>query len=183
MGIEVLVDLETNRGPTTNLFIRIDSWKVNMTINQVRFTTTSWLDKSFGDKFLRTYYDEDLNPAVGLVNSKLIYYKDDSSDGEEIFLDNLYEVPMYVEKNVNEPIYETKEVTKEVPYISFDEDGEEVTLYRTVTSPEKVHVGDKKVTKKVVDYSIVNKLEKFSYKYLVEELSKVFPKDKIKIVE
>lgn len=154
-----------------------------MTTNQVRFTTTSWLDKSYGEKFLRTYFDEDLKPAVGLVNAKLIYYKDDSSDGEELFLDNLYEVPMYVEKNVTEPIFETKEVTKEVPYVSFDENGDEVTLYRTVTAPEKVHVGDKKIKKKVVDYTIVNRLQDFSYKYLVKELSKVFPKDKIKIVD
>jgi hypothetical protein len=94
MGIEVLVDLETNRGPTSNLFIRIDSWKVNMTINQVRYTTTFWLDKSYGQKFLRKYFDDSLNPAVGLVNSKLIYYEDKSSDGEEIFLENLFEAPM-----------------------------------------------------------------------------------------
>jgi len=56
MGIEVLADLETNIGPTKKLFVRIDSFKVNMTINEIKFTTTSWLDKTFGDKFLRKYF-------------------------------------------------------------------------------------------------------------------------------
>lgn len=183
MGIEVLVDLETNRGPTSNLFIRIDSWKVNMTINQVRYTTTFWLDRSYGQKFLRKYFDDSLNPAVGLVNSKLIYYKDKSSDGEEVFLDNLYEAPMYVEEIVTEPIYETKEIVKEVPYVSFDENGDEVTLYRTVTSEEEVYVGGKDTKKKVVDYSIINRLGEFSYNHLAEKLSEVFPKKKIKILK
>ena len=30
MGLRLHVDLETNRGPTNKLYVRIDSWKVNM---------------------------------------------------------------------------------------------------------------------------------------------------------
>jgi len=183
MGIEVLVDLETNRGPTKKLFIRIDSWKVNNTVNEIKFTTTSWLDKSYGDKFLRKYYTDDLNNAVGLVNSKLIHYPDNESDGIDIDLPNLFNIPMYVEEAVKEPIYETKEVTKEVPYVSFDENGDEVTLYRSVTVPKQVKVGENEVVKKVVDYSIVNRLATFSYEKLAERLAEFFPKDKIKIVD
>ena len=86
MGLRLQVDLETNRGPTNKLFVRIDSWKVNMTLGEVKFTTTSWLDKSYGDRFLRKYFTDALQPAVGLVGGKVIYYDVPSSDGEELII-------------------------------------------------------------------------------------------------
>lgn len=183
MGIRLHVDLETNQGPTKELYIRIDSWKVNRTVNEIIFTTTSWLDKSFGDKFLRKLYDEELKPAIGLVSSKLVYYEKPDSEGTEVDLDNLYKVPMYVEKLEKDDILEEQEVSKEVPYVSFDEEGEEVTLYRTVTSKELVKVGETEVYKKVVDYGIIDRLQSFCYEHLVEKLSEVFPKEKIEILK
>tara|TARA_B100001564_G_scaffold359633_1_gene382158 strand:- start:6199 stop:6750 length:552 start_codon:yes stop_codon:yes gene_type:complete len=179
MGLRLHVDLETNRGPTKELYVRIDSWKINMTVNEVKFTTTSWLDKSYGDRFLRKYFTDALQPAVGLVGGKVIYYDVPSSDGEEIVIDNLYIAPMFIEKEVTEDVLEERIVKKEVPYVSFDENGDEVTLYRTVDVPEKVKVGTDTEIQKVVDYTIVDRLREFSYDYLAEELSKVFPKDKI----
>ena len=150
-----------------------------MTINEIKFTTTSWIDKSYGDRFLRRYYTDNLKPAIGLVGGKVIYYDTSSSDGEELVIDNLYIAPMVVEEDITEDIFEEKIVTKEVPYVSFDENGDEVTLYRTVNVPEKVKVGTKTEIQKVVDYTIVDRLREFSYDYLAEELAKVFPKDKI----
>lgn len=179
MGIRLHVDLETNRGPTKELYIRIDSWKVNMTVNEIKFTTTSWLDKSYGDRFLRKYFTDDLKPAVGLVGGKIIYYEDPLSEGQELVIDNLYIAPMVIEKEVTEDVFEERTVKKEVPYVSFDENGDEVTLYRTVDAPEKVKIGTETEIQKVVDYTAVDRLREFSYDYLVEELKKVFPEDKI----
>ena len=182
MGIEVLVDLETNRGPTNSLFIRIDSFKVNMTVNEIKFTTTSWLNKDFGDQFLRKYYTDDLKPAIGLTNGKYIYYPDAKAEGIEIELDNLFVVPMYKEENVTESVFELQKVTKEVPYVSFDSDGNEVTLYRTVESDEKVKVGETVNSKKVVDYNIINNLGYYCYDKLAEILAEVFGEYNIKKV-
>ena len=86
---------------------------------------------------------------------------------------------MVVEKEVTEDVFEERIVKKEVPYVSFDENGDEVTLYRTVDAPEKVKIGTETETQKVVDYTAVDRLREFSYDYLVEELKKVFPEDKI----
>jgi len=179
MGLRLHVDLETNRGPTNELYVRIDSWKLNMTIGEIKFTTTSWLDKSYGDKFLRKYATDSLNPAVGLVGGKVIYYESSSSEGEEIVIDNLYVTPMFVEKELEVDIFEKQTISKEVPYTSFDENGDEVTLYRTVEVTEDIKTGTKTEIKNVVDYTIVDRLREFSYDYLAEELAKVFPKDKI----
>lgn len=182
MGIEVLADLETNRGPTNKLYIRIDSFKVNMTINEVKFTTTSWLDKSYGDQFLRQFYTDDLKPAIGLTNGKYIYYPDQKSEGIDIELENLFVVPMYKEVEVETPVFEIQKTAKEVPYVSFDKNGDEVTLYRTVEVEEKVEVDKKKEVKQLVDYNIVNDLGNYCYKQLAKILAEVFGDDNIKLV-
>ena len=86
---------------------------------------------------------------------------------------------MVNEKEVEEDIYEIKKVTKEVPYTSFDEEGEEITLYKTVEAEEKVKTGTKINKVKIIDYSIINNLEEFCYNHVVKILSEVLPEDKI----
>ena len=86
---------------------------------------------------------------------------------------------MFVDKEIEEDIIEQQTVSKEVPYVSFDENGDEVTLYRTVKVTEDIKTGTKTEIKNVVDYTVVDRLREFSYDYLAEELAKVFPKKKI----
>lgn len=179
MGLKLLGDFETNRGPTDELYIRIDSWKVNVTLCQITFTTTSWLNYEVGNMFLRKTYDEELKPAIGLVSSKVIYYGSDDSDGKEINIDNLYKVLMVEEKEVNVGIFEDQTVEKEIPYTSFDENGEEITLYRTVAVKERVKVGSKKEIQNVINYDILNDLKNFSYSHLIGELKKLLPEVEI----
>jgi len=180
MGIVIKGDLETNAGPTNELYIRIENWKVNLSVAQIRFTTTSWLNKSYGEKFLRRYYDDPLRNSIGIVGTKLIYYPD-NGEHKELDVVNLYDMPMYTNQIIEVPVYETQEVTKEVPYVSFNEDGEEITLYRTVKQQEEVQIDTKEVTKKVIDYSLVNRLEEVSYEYLKEKLTEYFPEGSINI--
>jgi len=179
MGIVINAEIETNQGPTDSLYFRIDSWKINKTVGDITFTTTSWLNQEYGDKFLRNYYDEPLRAAIGLVSSRLIVYKDTDPSGEELNIDNLYKVPMYEELEVEEPIFTTEETSREVPYTSFDENGDEITLYKTVTQKQKVQSGTNKVIKKVMNYSLVNNLEEFCYAHLEKELKKYFPEGSI----
>ena len=86
---------------------------------------------------------------------------------------------MFVEKEIEIDIIEKQTTNKEVPYVSFDENGDEVTLYRTVEVTEDVKTGTETEIKNVVDYTAVDRLREFSYDYLAEELAKVFPKSKI----
>lgn len=180
MGFIINADIETNRGPTSELYIRIENWKVNKAVGEIKFTTTAWVSKEFADRFLREYFDEPLRNSVGIVSSKLIYYSDEERNGIEHDLPNYYTLPMYVEKETEIPIYETKKVNKEIPYVSFDENGDEVTLYRTVTSEEEVQTGSQTVVKKVMDYSIVDRLAEVSYEYLKQQLKEFFPEKLIK---
>jgi len=180
MGIVINADLETNAGPTNELYVRIENWKVNLSVAQIRFTTTAWLNKTYGEKFLRRYYDDPLRNSIGIVGTKVIYYPEDG-EHKELDLVNLYEMPMYTEQVIEEPVYEIQEVSKELPYVSFDENGDEITLYRTVKQQEEVQVGKNEVTKKVIDYTLVNRLEEVSYEYLKEQLINYFPEESINI--
>lgn len=182
MGIVIEADIETNQGPTNKLYFRIDSYKVNKTVGDITFTTTSWLNQDHGANFLRYFYDEALKSAIGLVSSKLIYYKTVKAKGKEININNLYKVPMYKVVQIEEPVFTSQSVSKEAPYVSFDENGDEVTLYKTITHQEQVQSGTKKVTKKLMDYSVINNLEDFCYEYLAKQLEEYFPKKLIKKV-
>jgi hypothetical protein len=182
MGIEVNLDLETNRGPTKELYFRIDSYRINSTVNEIIFTTTSWLSKEYADRTLRTYVEESIQPSIGLVSNKVIDYSSEKS-GKELLIENLYKSQMSKYSEIDEPIYEEREISKELPYVSFDEDGNEITLYRTVTSKEKVQVSSKKITKEVVDHTFLDNLKPNCYNLLKKELSKVFPDKNIKILE
>ena len=180
MGLILNIDLETNQGPTDKLYIRIDTWRINNTVNEIRYSTTAWLDKSYGDRFLRKYYDDQLNNSIGLVTQNVIFYDKPGSDGIDIHIPNLYTTHPYVEEAIEVDVLEEQEVSREVPYVSFDEEGNEITLYRTVTTKEKVKVGTETVTKKVIDYNIpLNNLGEFCYNHLIQELGKNFPIDKI----
>lgn len=180
MGFLVNVDLETTSGPTSEFYIRIENWKINRASNLITFTTTAWLNKEYATNFNRKYADDNKRNAVGLVGSKVVYYEDELSKGEKVNIKNLYTFEMISEQEVEIPVIEKKMVAIEVPYISFDENGDEITLYRTVEEEQEVQVGVKKEVKKVIDLSVVDNLTKNSYEVLKDELLKYFPSDKIK---
>jgi hypothetical protein len=179
MGFKLNVELETTSGPTSEFYIRIENWKINRSSNLVTFTTTAWLNKEQATNFNRKYADDKSKNAVGLVGSKVIYYEDELSKGEKVDIKNLYSFEMIKEQEVEIPVYKTKTVQVEVPYISFDEQGDEITLYRTVEEEKKVKVKTVKETKKVIDISVLDDLTGNSYKVLKEELKKFFPPNKI----
>ena len=179
MGIRLHVDLETNRGPTNELYIRIDHFKINRTVAKIGISTTIWLNKELADRKLKRSANDPIQPSIGLVNPKVVYYPDLESDGVDATFQEFYEIPMVREKEVEEDIFETIKVKKEVPYVSFDENGDEITLYRTVEADEKKKVKTEKITKQIVDYTIINNLEEFCYNHVVKILSEVIPENKI----
>lgn len=179
MGLQLKVDLETNLGPTQEAYIRIDSFRVNRSLAEVKYTTTCWLNKHHADSFLRLYFDEDNKNANGLVSANVLYFDKEDSDGREIHIENFYQTTLTVEKEITVPVYEDKTFTKEEPYISFDEDGNEITIMKTIEEVKPVQIGKRVEKKQVIDYSIISRIEDFCYDHLTKELSKLFTVDKI----
>ena len=183
MGLRLNVDLETSAGPSQEVYARVKSISYNKFTAAVMFQITYWVDQNHAIKATKTFLDEEQRNMVGLIYDRVIYYPTGNTEGVEIFLPQYMDVSAVNEEEVDIPIYETKLAKREVPYVSFDENGEEVTLYRTVTEEKQVQVGVKKEVKKVIDYGVSNRLAEFTYEVLKGELAKWFPKDNIETVK
>ena len=180
MGLTLKVDLDTSAGSTKEAYIRIETCRINKVQAQLEFTTTCWINKKKASKFYRKYLDDALTNAGGLIKKEVVFYKDENDIyGSELTIDNYYKVSTVKEVTVEEPIYELQEVEKQVPYISFDENGDEIEKIKVVKEKEKIQIDSKNVKKKLIDYSLMEKPFEFAYKHLKEELSKHFPASKI----
>ena len=180
MGLQINADLETIHGPTQEAYIKIDSIRLNQVMGEVKFTTSAWLTKEYADRFKRVYFDEPGKNAKGILPSKVVYFENDDSDGEDIEFSNFYIKRLVVEKEVETPIYEEKEKQEELPYITFDSEGNEITKYRTSISKVKEQVGTKKEIKELIDYSISTNIFGFCSGELKKDLSELFGKENIK---
>lgn len=181
MGYILNVDLETSEGPSHEVYVRVESLTYNKVANEISMQLTYWLDQSYALAFNRAYLDEEPKNAVGLVQERLLYFEDENSDGKEILLPHFLKASVSVQREVKVPIFEDREVKKEVPYTSFDEDGDEITLYRTVSSKDRVKVGTKTEVKDVIDTSLLDDMFGFVYSKVKNELVKWFPDNTIEI--
>lgn len=179
MGFKLNVDLETSEGPSHEVYIRIESFSFNKVTSEVMFQLTYWIDQTHAKAFNREFLDQDTKNAVGLIQERILYFPDQTSDGEEILLSHHYIVEAAEEREIEIPVFETKLIQKEVPYTSFDENGEELTLYRTVTSEEQVQTGNEKHIKKVIDPKLIKDIFEFCYRVTKTKLMEYFPEDKI----
>ena len=115
-----------------------------------------------------------------MIKREVVYYSDSEDlDGKEVTLDNYFKVSTVNEVTVEEPVYKKQVVVKEVPYVSFDENGDEVEKIKIVEREEDVQVDTISKKRKLIDYSLMEKPFELAYKHLKDELSKHFPKDKI----
>tara|TARA_B110000285_G_scaffold229215_1_gene293579 strand:- start:173 stop:721 length:549 start_codon:yes stop_codon:yes gene_type:complete len=182
MGFVLNVDLETSEGPSQEVYVRIESLTYNKTTSEIRFQITYWQNRDKAIRFNRTYLQEEKNNAVGLIQEGVIYFKDEKSDGVQITFNQYMKVYTVVEEEVEIPIYENKQITKEVPYVSFDDNGDELILYRTVNLEEQVQTGTSKKVEQVISGGVLDDTFGFCYDKIYEELLRYFPKDKIQIV-
>jgi len=182
MGFKLNVDLETSSGPTHEAYIRIDNYRFNKVTSEVVVTTTCWLDIHKAHSFNRRTIQEPLKNAVGLIGSKVLYYDSEQSEGREVDIPNLFKGHIVEKQEVVTPKYDVKQVTKKVPYVSFDEMGEEITLTRTITETEEVKVGEDVEVKEVINPELLCDLYGFSYKIVKDKLKEIFPEDKIEIL-
>lgn len=179
MGFRINVDLETGSGPTQEAYIRIDNYRFNKVTSDLLITTTTWLDVEKAHDFNRKYLDENLKNAVGLISAEVLYYPTPDSEGEEITIPNVFKAPVVQKEELTFPVYEEQETIVQVPYVSFDANGDEITKYRDEVQKLQVQVDSYKDTKQVVKPELLTNLYEFSYNVLFNELAKLFPKDKI----
>ena len=173
------IDLETSSGPTQEAYIRIDNYRVNKVTSRLTYAISSWIDEESAQRFNREYFDEPRKNAIGLIAQEVVYYEEGDSEGQDVKIDNRYEVDLYKEEKVEIPIYEKVMKEEEVPYVSFDENGDEIEKIRTINVEKQEVVRVEEKIKQVIDNEILSNLAGYCYNHLKNELGKIFPVDNI----
>jgi hypothetical protein len=179
MGYVLGADLETNLGPTDEMYCRIESFTFNKLTAELGFQVTYWLNRDVALKSNRIFVDDEIKNQRGLISNRVISFER-NKNGDEIILEQFLVFRASTLEEINIPIYEKQSKTKEIPYISFDEEGNEITLYRTIQVEDEVQVGTRRETKEVIDYGLLKDIYGFMYKKLGEYLSESFSNDSIK---
>ena len=174
MGFIVNADLETTVGSTTSLYVRIESIVLNRVSGKIRYQITYWANQEYAVSSTKMYADEEEQRYQGLVGERMILYTDSNKEGVDLLLPHMIEEDLAEEKQVEVPVFETIETTKEVPYVSFDSEGNEITLYRTITSSENVKVGTTIEIRKVINPALACDIYKLGYNSLKNVLEKFF---------
>lgn len=167
------MDLDTDLGSSKEVYFRIENINLNRTIGKVGVAITYWINQEYSENFKHSL---DRIPK-GQISNLVVLYSDDRSLGEEIELPTFFEFNLTKPLTIKIPIYETKEIPEEVPYVSFDQLGRKITKYRTVIRKEKIQVGEKNDITQVLDPDIESSLVSWCYGQVKAKLAEYLPAD------
>ena len=179
MGFIINADLETSQGPTQELYVRVEGFSFNKVTADLGFQVTYWIDREHAIRHNRVYLEEEVKPMAGLVRNNVVYFEDPTSEGKELFFSQYLKTKIAEKREVETPVYGMQEVKESVPYVSFDENGDELIKYREITKEKKVQTGTEKMERSVIDLKAFDNIYEYCYKKLYEHLSTIIPKHTI----
>ena len=170
MGFKIKLDVDTFEGPAQSLYCRIDQMVISKPANRITVSLGYFLSK---DKSSRS---DQLPFGV-------LHYNDTQDNPEELDLPSSFRIDLGETVVIKEPIYEKQKVKEKVPYVSFDENGDEITKYREVEVEKNIKVGEEDNEVSIPVYDAIQKdIFGYCYKRIKEQLVKTF-EDKIEIIE
>ena len=173
MGLAIKADLDTDLGSSKKVYVRIENINLNRTFGRVKIGVTYWVDQKYSEVFK---HSEDRHPQ-GQISDLVVFYENEDSVGQEINLPTFFEFDLARPIRTVFPIYETKEISEEVPYVKFDELGRRVVDFRTVSKIIKQKVGEKEDITQVLDFDIEKTLISWCYGQVKAQLAKIIPGD------
>ena len=179
MGLRINVDLETSGGPTQDLYVRLDTLNLNKVASKIKYVVSYWIDKDHALRFNRTYLEQPRPGANGILAREVVYYENEESDGTELTLPLAFEAYPVSKQVISLPVFEMKPTVVEVPYVSFDESGDEVTKYRKIEEEKRVEVGTKEEERHIIDNTKLFNIQETCYEDLRIKLTEFFPEDSI----
>ena len=179
MGLRINVDLETSGGPTQDLYVRLDTLNLNKVASKIKYVVSYWIDKDHALRFNRTYLEQPRPGANGILAREVVYYENEESDGTELTLPLAFEAYPVSKQVISLPVFEMKPTVVEVPYISFDENGDEVTKYRKIEEEKRVELGTKEEERHIIDNTKLFNIQETCYEDLRIKLTEFFPEDSI----
>ena len=161
MGLLIKGDWETEKGQFQQIYLCIENFSYRKAKNQINVNISYW-----------PAHDCTKDGTNSIINRAILY--EGKKEIDISFPANVV-IDLHEEVSAMEPIYEVREVTEEVPYISFDENGDEVTKYREILTEQKIQINEEKVTKKVKNIDIIKEdIFKTIYNKIEIELYKIY---------
>ena len=173
MGLIIKNEIDTHIGAITNLYAVITQYRVHRRSGQIRANVEYFTSKETYQSTLRKYVDE-INPNNPIDGSQLLvedvvcYDKKDKPT--EVKLPVHLDYNFSIEKEVEIPIFEIQKTEEEVPYVSFDKDGNEIKKTRNTIRHNQVQVRVDKKIESVIDWGLVENPLKYIYTRLKEDL-------------
>ena len=178
MGLLIKGDFETNFGKISELYLRVESLYFNRPSGKINFSITHWLDKKSADDFAKVYTDDDIKQNQNNIDEKILIFKKGKPATEFLFKHS-YDVFLASEKEIEVPIYGMTVEKIEIPYVSFDENGEEIQKVRIEEQEKKTQIGTEKVTKQVIDLYLLENVLQFCYNTIKQDLVSTFGEENI----
>ena len=179
MGLRINVDLETSGGPTQELYVRLDTLNLNKVASKIKYVVSYWIDKDHALRFNRTYLEQVRPGANGIIAREIVYYENDDSEGTELTLPLAFETFPISKQTITLPVFDMKPTIVEVPYVSFDENGEEITKYRKIEEDKRVEVGTREEERHIINNEMLFNIQETCYNDLRIKLTEFFPEDSI----
>lgn len=177
MGFTIQADLETSRGKSKEVYLRIQSLNFNRSTMEVRTHITYWENKIYAGKADWKVVTDPKPKLVGLLQEKFILYHNKTE--KEVVLPHNLTLPITETKIVEMPVYETVVEEVEIPYVSFNKLGEEIT--KTKIHKKETQVEIRKEEKQITsyNYSALSNIFEFCYLEIEKIITELIPEAKI----
>ena len=170
MGLLFNLDTDTVKGPSQSLYCRIDQITIQKDANRIIVS-------------LIYFKDVEQTSRIDCISYEVIVYESGDLVGKEIRLPSVLKLDLSEKVTIKEPIYKQELVKEKVPYVSFDDLGEEITKYQEVEVKRNIKIGEEEKEATVSTYTAIQKdIFGFCYNKIKEKLLKSFPYLEIKEV-
>lgn len=177
MGLNIKGDFDTSYGSATNIYATIGSFHFKKYTGIVFFNYTYWINKNYADKYYIKYEGQDTIPEpTGKLSERIVYYPEYNDNTIDYILPHGLEFFLGEEQEVEIPKVEKVEKKEQVPFITFDKEGNEIIKYREeITVTEKITEDSTFEIRNVLNLSKLNGIYSFGYDRLKEHLIGIFP--------
>lgn len=167
MGLSLKLDIDTFEGPSQSVYCRIDQLVIQKTTNRIIISMCYFTNPD------KTQPNDQLPYTV-------LHYLNNEDEPVETKLPSTLKVNLGETTIMKEPIYKKEKVKEQVPYVSFDENGDELTKYREVEVEKNIKVGEEKTEITIPIYDAIQKdIFGYCYNKIKQELKKAFPQAEV----
>ena len=170
MGLLFNLDTDTVKGPTKSLYCRIDQITIQKDANRI---------------IVSLIYFKDIEQTfrIDCISYEVVVYENGDIEGKEIRLPSVLKLDLSEKVTIKEPIYKQELVKEKVPYVSFNDLGDEITKYREVEVEKNIKIGEEEKEATIPAYTAIQKdIFGFCYGIIKEEVLRYFPYLEIKEV-